>query len=134
MKRCPKCKIEKPESEFYTNSKTKDRLGSHCKTCVKVGKRNDRRANPDVVRDRERWIEYSITYLDILYMLKAQNYKCSICGKLIGEKDALDHDHITKRVRGILHRECNASLGDISINEARLLYLRKHLPLDDYQI
>ena len=33
MKKCSKCKIEKPISEFNKNSKTKDKLTSYCKIC-----------------------------------------------------------------------------------------------------
>lgn len=33
MKTCTKCHIEKDESEFYKNKRTKDGLYSHCKSC-----------------------------------------------------------------------------------------------------
>ena len=33
MKKCPKCQIEKEDSEFYKNSKRKDGLRAYCKSC-----------------------------------------------------------------------------------------------------
>lgn len=33
MKRCPKCNEVKHESEFYKNTRMKDGLSVHCKTC-----------------------------------------------------------------------------------------------------
>ena len=35
MKKCNKCKIEKPNFEFSKDSKSKDKLYCHCKSCVK---------------------------------------------------------------------------------------------------
>lgn len=35
MKKCCKCKVEKPESEFYKNKKMKDGLDYYCKECRK---------------------------------------------------------------------------------------------------
>ena len=34
MKLCPKCRAEKPESEFFKNRRTKDGLGVYCKVCA----------------------------------------------------------------------------------------------------
>lgn len=36
MKTCTKCKISKPDSEFYKNKQSKDGLYSSCKTCKNV--------------------------------------------------------------------------------------------------
>jgi len=33
MKKCKECNIEKPTSEFYAHTSTKDRLNVRCKTC-----------------------------------------------------------------------------------------------------
>lgn len=47
-------------------------------------------------------------------MLRDQGYKCGLCGKLCNNQEAaLDHDHRTGRVRGVLHSSCNILLGKV---------------------
>ena len=51
-------------------------------------------------------------------LLKEQGGLCPLCGKEIdlsikGE-GVLDHDHDTGRIRGVLHRSCNAAEGKIA--------------------
>ncbi|HCR0070224.1 TPA: hypothetical protein ACM2XI_004707 [Enterobacter hormaechei] len=40
IKRCSKCKEEKPETEFYANNSMPDGLQSYCKECVKASTRD----------------------------------------------------------------------------------------------
>lgn len=47
-------------------------------------------------------------------MLKKQRGKCLICEKK--EKLVVDHDHETKKIRGLLCHSCNLTLGKISDN------------------
>ena len=65
-------------------------------------------------------------------MLKDQNYCCAICKKHQDEFDrrlAIDHDHSTGEIRGLLCSNCNASIGyaldDISILQNAISYLSK---------
>lgn len=49
-------------------------------------------------------------------MLVAQDFKCPIClrpfdGSRRGTKVAVDHDHATGKVRGLLHVQCNRGIG-----------------------
>ncbi len=47
-------------------------------------------------------------------LLEKQNNKCAICGKDIGEFSrafAIDHNHITGEIRGLLCHNCNGGLG-----------------------
>lgn len=51
----------------------------------------------------------------VMKQLREQGGKCPVCDKPIdmtikGEA-VCDHNHVTGRVRGILHRSCNAALG-----------------------
>ena len=47
--------------------------------------------------------------------LAAQGGLCALCGQAIETgKAVLDHDHKTGRIRGVLHRGCNALEGNIT--------------------
>lgn len=81
--------------------------------------------------------KYGLTIKDYNNMLKQQGGVCAICRKK--EKDkrndkiknlAVDHNHKTGKVRGLLCAECNKSIGysneDISILQKCIKYLKKH--------
>lgn len=52
-------------------------------------------------------------------LLNKQNGFCALCGERIIDNPVLDHDHKTGYIRGVLHRGCNAFLGNIENNLAR---------------
>jgi len=52
-------------------------------------------------------------------MLEAQSGRCMLCCDHVTDDPVLDHCHKTGRVRGVLHRGCNAMLGHIENNTAR---------------
>src|SRR5258705_13960763 len=57
-----------------------------------------------------KW-KYKISYTRYLELFKQQNGKCAICGKPSSRRLFVDHDRNTGKVRGLLHSECNSSLG-----------------------
>ena len=74
----------------------------------------------------------------VFEMLKQEQMGlCGICGKKLGEgrSVAVDHDHKTDTVRGVLCNKCNAGLGFFEDNPGNLLaaifYLRKGRLLND---
>ena len=67
-------------------------------------------------------------------MLLAQGGKCAICGnRPVTIRLAVDHDHVTGRVRGLLCRRCNRALGlwegDVLKMEALIAYVRNIIEL-----
>lgn len=56
-------------------------------------------------------------------LLREQGGLCPLCKKpidlTIPKEGVLDHDHDTGRIRGVLHRSCNAAEGKISNAAAR---------------
>ena len=80
---------------------------------------------------------YGIDLLQYSQMFMAQNGKCAICGSDYGghrngEQKALavDHDHKTGKVRGLLCEPCNQGLGKFRDDQNIVLeafhYLKKH--------
>ena len=53
------------------------------------------------------------TFEEYEEMRRMQHEKCGICGSHINGNSALDHDHMTGKVRGILCHNCNMSLGHL---------------------
>lgn len=96
-------------------------------------------AYADVRKDRflRRSFGDDLTYARYMEMFDAQDGKCAICrepekvmrhGKVAAL--AVDHDHITGAVRGLLCHECNTGLGKFrdsaSILTLAIAYLEKH--------
>jgi len=82
--------------------------------------------------NRNRYLlkRYHITSEDYEAMVKLQN-GCGICGKIyIKKKYRIDHDHKTRKIRGLLCDKCNRGLGffgdNISGLQKVLTYLKKN--------
>lgn len=74
-------------------------------------------------------LKYDLTLEDFDAMNKAQGGRCAICGEPETSNDhrsghplplAVDHDHETGAVRGLLCRRCNRHLGGFN-DDAKLL-------------
>lgn len=133
MKTCSKCKVPKPESEFYRNKLTKDGLIGSCKDCDKQYKAAHYEANAE--RNRQRAIEshkkfpdrrrnnklrqdFGLTLAEYKNILEKQKGVCAICNHSESEKRlgtrknlSVDHDHLTNTIRGLLCSACNTGLG-----------------------
>jgi hypothetical protein len=127
---CKKCrkkyqeiyKIEHSEKRKETNKKYKD------KNKEKIKKY---RSEYNLLHRDKR--TYGLKIDDYNLILKKQNNKCSICGKELKKGSggrALDHCHITGKIRGILCMKCNTSLGlveeNINILQSMITYLELH--------
>lgn len=57
-------------------------------------------------------VAYGIGMKEYSEMLVSQGGACGLCGVvLVGTKPlAVDHDHVTGRIRGLLCRRCNTAL------------------------
>lgn len=61
-------------------------------------------------------------------MLAAQKGRCEICKRLPGTKElAVDHDHRTDRVRGLLCFRCNVGIGQFDDSAELLLKAAEYL-------
>lgn len=127
MKRCSTCKQEKQLTEFHNSAKTKDKKYPRCKPCDNEARKLWIERNPERSQRsrRGRWLKfcYGITLEEYEKLLTKQNNCCALCEtkentikeiKPSQNKQlcfAVDHDHITGRVRGLLCNQCNRALG-----------------------
>ena len=140
MKTCYVCKKEYPATKefFYKNRANKDGFHGECKLCAKVqsiayqnttkgkevhkksinkyqqtakGKLTARRASLKAI--------YGIAGDEYDKLLESQKGHCALCG--MSPKDnrkrlAVDHNHVTGKVRGLLCDRCNKGLGNFKDN------------------
>lgn len=62
-------------------------------------------------RDRDYRIRYGLTEAEVDALIAAQNGLCAVCEVEPSTRLNVDHDHVTKVVRGLLCRSCNLMLG-----------------------
>lgn len=108
--------------KYDTNNKAK-----------KAAARKIRRANnPAAAHARYRKYRYGIDEVAFQRMATEQDSRCAICRDPFSfdYNTHVDHDHATKKIRGLLCGRCNRGLGLMKdspeILEAAAVYLRKH--------
>lgn len=149
---CAKCGCTKAGSAFgRTNSVT-----SWCLKCRREGARRWRAENPEAVRalDASRrkkpqqvrrmreyqrmyrlLVKYGITAEEYDAMFQQQRGRCAVCGDPPSSINTrcgvlhVDHDHKTRKVRGLVCFLCNTMLGsakdDVRRLEAGKIYLQR---------
>ena len=129
---CSKCKKRLPISCFF---KRNNRLSGHtsqCKYCKGKYKKNWRRTVKGKLCQRRNWLKfrYNITLIEYDEIFEEQNGVCAICGRvesIMGRRLAVDHDHKTGKVRGLLCYRCNTRLGILEENSNLLLVMLNYL-------
>jgi hypothetical protein len=99
-----------------------------------------RREHPEIVRRGTKDYrlrvgmkkKYGFTPEQYDSMLESQGGKCIVCGSdnlrhgvIIGL--AIDHDHVTGKIRGLLCSNCNTALGMLGNSPERILALYQYL-------
>lgn len=131
MRTCTKCGESKADTEFYKTGKGDKRHGS-CKVCFKA--RVAANKDPVKIRDNSLQRMYGITSEDYAEMFEAQGGVCDKCKRPPPNHRkkflAVDHNHETGQVRGLLCDNCNRGIGLLgdtveSLTDA-VNYLKKH--------
>ena len=115
---CRLCGIERPEDDFYIRSDSGKRR-KECKACM---------------IERHRYQRLGVCNARYSEILVQQNGACAICHSKLNStrytKLAVDHDHISGIVRGLLCTNCNTAIGLMKDSPERLRsaadYLSRH--------
>ncbi len=137
MKTCTVCKETKNVTEFHKKHTSKDGLKSSCKTCCKIinAKRtrdyNSKASKKSIIKRKHESLiiyqhsqninsikfRYGITEETLQNMLLKQQGCCDICkadfgtllipGKPNSRQYHIDHNHKTRKVRGLVCGTCN---------------------------
>lgn len=84
-------------------------------------------------RQRALWVKYRTTEEDYAAVLKFQGGVCAGCGESPRKtRLAVDHDHKTGRIRGLLCWLCNRAIGILRDNSDTATRLGKYLAAPTY--
>lgn len=150
MKICIKCGTNQDFDSYFKRSKSSDGYENVCKVCKRLYKQEHYQKNKEVLRQKNRayveanrdfvrayrnkwqkdhpekmrdsylWHEYRIRLPEYLQLLDKQSGVCQICKQLSNETLAVDHDHLSGDIRGLLCRACNTALGLFNDSVERL--------------
>jgi hypothetical protein len=140
MKICIECNQEKPIEDFPTAGKKLNKNGekyrhSYCYLCQREKNRAYHAKNKEHIHKRNRaWrlrSKFGVSAEWYAGKMAQNNGLCEICNKTDGAKAlAVDHDHGTGAVRGLLCTNCNTGIGSlddsIEMLEKAISYLKKY--------
>lgn len=121
-KSCNVCKEKKPLTSFRSRGgKERHLLKSSCNECLYKKHKSWTEKNIETVRKyraKDKWTlkkrcaRHGTTPEEFWSIYEEQDGTCPICDQAIeAENSAIDHNHKTGEVRGILCKKCNRALG-----------------------
>lgn len=133
---CFRCKTEKPITDFYrSNVRYYQR---ECIACTK--ERRQRWWKSELGRrssaNTKLKARFGVTIEEYEAMVLAVGGHCQICGVDVsynGHRLALDHNHQTGHLRGILCKACNAGIGRLKDDPALLRRAADYIERHDVQ-
>jgi hypothetical protein len=137
---CNSCQTMLPWEVFFFDKKTGKHRGQ-CRDCVKKLRQQRDERDPERTEriKRQGWLRrrFAITLEAYETLFNAQGGACAICGRPEYTRSlAVDHDHTTGVVRGLLCTRCNLRLGNLEKSEwsrAARRYLAHHANLQAQQ-
>lgn len=136
-KRCGKCRELKPFNEFHKHARGLYNIRGRCKVCYRQDSADYRRRrgpvrkirNAEYHSDRYYNEHYGMSQAQVVEWMEKVGNHCQICGEF-PEKLHIDHCHKSGKIRDLLCRRCNTTLGlvkeQVWILEELIKYLIKH--------
>lgn len=122
---CNGCKIKKPVKEFYKDKSQTCGITSRCKKCINIRCLKWRKGLGEekflaIIRKSD-WKKIGIFFSQEEYNNKFNQQAgcCAICGRHQSEfkrRLAVDHNHKTGKIRGLLCARCNYIVGAVESN------------------
>lgn len=142
-KRCPPCKakaqqIRSKEWQEANRERVNIKSSNWRKKNLEKARASTRRSmekqrleDPRSVKDAKLRSTYQLTDEDIESLIKKAAGHCELCdvtfGNTSGERQVIDHDHKTGKVRGLLCGNCNTGIGFAKDSEDVLNRLAEYL-------
>ena len=127
---CCVCKENKPIEEFYNFSRSKHGKLYRCISCCRAYSKEHRKKRLKQNKNNQLNWYYNITLDDYNKIFEDQKGCCAICGKhqsLLTKSLAVDHNHDTNKVRGLLCPSCNMGIGRFKENISFLIKAANYL-------
>lgn len=141
VKKCGRCKEVKEVSLFSKAKREKSGYQQWCKACMKnynpeIKKAYDKNryyTKNDEWRDSNYKRKYGISLQEYNAKLEEQNNSCAICGLACpsGRRLAVDHNHTTGKVRGLLCGPCNQAIGSLKEDKELMFKAIEYLMLHE---
>ena len=132
LKSCISCGNSLTIDYFYKDKQKVDGFSPRCKDCDKRQRKVHYINNKELSVNNNLLRKYSISYEEYMELFNKQSGHCYIC--LIHQRDlkramAVDHNHKTGNIRGLLCNSCNVAIGNakesIEILQRMIDYLKE---------
>ena len=133
---CSVCQKKKPIAEFYRDKYQASGITSTCKKCNNIRcrkwQKGTGRAKALATGQRSKWKKQGIILTLAEYDTKfnSQSGNCAVCKtpqSKLKRRLAVDHNHKTGQVRGLVCISCNYIIGAIESNGHRIIPANKYL-------
>lgn len=123
---CTRCKQEKTEENYRLLRQSASGIDTICAECRREQDRDRYKRDREKRKYQSRWgsfkFKFGLKRSDWELLLLGQNGKCPICREAFQDSAdiCVDHDHVSKKVRGLLCRKCNMGIGLFGENTSSL--------------
>lgn len=129
---CSHCKLYRPVEQFGRDTTRGNRPKRLCRPCANESTRKHTEHNRERLNKQRVLRRFGISEAEWDERYARQNGRCALCdGQRRGYRElAVDHDHVTGKIRALLCQDCNLGIGqlkdDPDLLERAAAYIRHH--------